>query len=376
MKILVCASEYPPHASGIGNVAERMVVEFEGRGHACTVCSPSGPDIYLGNAGAIQKLGGLGVLYFWEGVRRHFSSRADRWDAVWLHWPMFLGSCPFQRAVCTFHGSYSGFREMAGQMKSPLWVRWYYGFMCATERRYLAQLTPTGCVFTAVSRRAVAELQVQGLSGHDIHYIPVGVDTDSFQPMANKRDVRLPFGIPAEALVLLYVGRLSRPKNLFRLIDAFAELRAQVNRALLLLAGDGELRDSLGRYIAQKGVPDVQLLGFVPHEDLPGLYGAADFFVMSSRYEGQPVALMEAMAVGLAPIVSNIPVMTEVVKESGSGMVVDFDDPGQAGVRMLEYVSGGAASSDGRRAREYVLANMSSASCAEKYLGLFRGAQL
>ena len=372
MKILVCASEYPPHASGIGNVAERMVREFRNRGHTCTVCSPTGPDINLGSSWAIQRLGGLGLIYFWERVRRHFSSGANQWDAVWLHWPTFLGACPFRGAVVTFHGTYRGFRGMARETGSPPWIKGYYNLMSATERRYLARLDSASHVFTAVSRRSVAELRLQGVNASDIEYVPVGVDTDKFRPATARAELRKELGIPLDVMVLLYVGRLSRPKNLFRLIDTFEEARGQLKDALLLMAGSGELQEPLSQYIRERNIPNIRLLGYVPHEELPKVYGAADYFVMSSTYEGQPVALLEAMSAGLPPILSHIPVMAEVVEESGVGIVVDFDDPARASARIADYVSSDVASLHGSMAREYVVTNMSSPMCAERYLDLLR----
>ena len=370
MRILVCAFEYPPEGSGLADVAWRMVKEFEKHGHQCLVCSPSGPDIKLGSALLIKKLGGLGILYFWWCVKRHFASRSPEWDAVWLHWPMFLGQCPFPAAVVTFHGTFRGFYEMARGMRSPWYIRWYYALMKATERRYLRSLDGERHALTAVSQRAAAELSSQGVLRERVTYIPVGVDTDQFQSAGNKARVRAELGIPPEATVLLFVGRLTRPKNLLALADAFAELKKKVEGAVLLIVGKGELEKPLARYIEEKRIPDVRLLGFIPNRELPGVYGCADFFVMSSTYEGQPVVLLEAMACGLPPILSDIPAMRDVVGESGLGLLVDFSDPHRAADRIEEYVSSPKAQQDRLGVRDYVVANMSSAACAEKYLEL------
>jgi 1,2-diacylglycerol 3-alpha-glucosyltransferase len=370
LKILVCASEYPPHASGIGNVAERMVSEFKKRGHVCTVCSPTGPDVRLGSHTLIQRLGGLGLLYFWWRVKRHFAGKAPQWDAVWLHWPMFLGHCPFPGAVVTFHGTYRGFRGMARDMRSPWHVRQYYAFMEMTEKRYLRSLKGEGYVFSAVSPRSVAELGAQGVASDRMTYVPVGVDTEQFHAPGNAAEVRAELGIPPEAMVLLYVGRLSRPKNLFALVDTFAELKKSIKPAVLLIVGKGELERSLARYVERRNISDVRLLGFIPNEELPRIYGCADFFVMSSTYEGQPVVLLEAMAMGVPPILSDIPVMRDIVEESGLGLLVDFSDPDRAARQIEEYVSSSKAEQDRLAVRDYVVSNMSSAVCAERYLQL------
>jgi len=170
--------------------------------------------------------------------------------------------------------------------------------------------------------------------------------------------------------VLLFVGRLSRPKNLFALVDTFTELKKSLKRATLVLVGKGELDKALARHIEEREIPDVRLVGFIPNRELPRVYGCADFFVMSSSYEGQPVVLLEAMACGLPPILSDIPVMRDMVAESGLGLLVDFTHPREAAGRIEEYVSSPKAQQDRLAVRDYVVGNMSSAACAEKYLQL------
>ncbi|MBN2099796.1 MAG: glycosyltransferase family 4 protein [Dehalococcoidia bacterium] len=370
MRILVCVSEYPPHGSGIADVAGRMVKEFGKRGHRCIVCSPTGPDIRLGGQRLINRMAGIGLLLYWWRVRRHFAGKTPEWDAVWLHWPLFPGRCPFPSAVITFHGTYRGFRGMARDMRSPWLVRLYYALMQSAEERCLRSLPIGDHVFSAVSPRSVAELNAQGVGLERVTYVPVGVDTNQFQAAGTRARVRAELGIPPEALVLLYVGRLTRPKNLMALVDAFVELKKEVPGAVLVIVGSGELEGPLARHIDERKTPDVRLLGFIPNHELPQVYGCADFFIMSSTYEGQPVVLLEAMACGLPPILSDIPAMRDVVGDSGLGLLVGFDDPIGAAHQIAEYVSSPKAWQDRVAVRDYVVKNMSSSACAEKYLEL------
>jgi glycosyltransferase involved in cell wall biosynthesis len=353
-----------------------MVREFEKRGHTCTVCSPTGPDIALGSDKMIKRLGGLGLLYFWWRVSRYFQGKAGEWDAVWLHWPMFMAGSPFRRAVITFHGTYRGFKEMATEMRSSLFLKCYYALMNLAERRYLRALNDSNYLLVAVSPRTATELHSHGISADRVTYISVGVDTEQFRPTSDKPQLRSGLDIPVDALVFLYVGRLTVPKNLFRLVDAFGEIKSQLSHSVLLIAGNGELEKPLSRYIAEKKIYDIRLLGFVPHEELPRIYGCADFFIMASKYEGQPVALLEAMASGLPPIVSKIPVMEQLINESKAGLVVDFSDPVEAARQIEAYVASSKAREDRHRVREYVERTMSSSACAERYLELFTRSSL
>ena len=98
---------------------------------------------------------------------------------------------------------------------------------------------------------------------------------------------------------ILTVGRLSPQKNQALLLDAFARLPAD---ARLVILGEGDLRPALERQADELGIADrVRMPGFRLH---PGpVYRSADLFVMSSDFEGYPVAMLEAMHAGL-PIVS------------------------------------------------------------------------
>ncbi len=111
--------------------------------------------------------------------------------------------------------------------------------------------------------------------------------------------------------LLLSVGRLHRVKDHAFLVKACAGLKARGTRTLCLIAGDGPERKSLERLIGKLHLTEeVGLLGHVPHEHLDGHYAMADMVVLTSRSEGIPLVLMEAMAMGkivLAPDITGIP---------------------------------------------------------------------
>jgi glycosyltransferase involved in cell wall biosynthesis len=100
--------------------------------------------------------------------------------------------------------------------------------------------------------------------------------------------------------VFLFVGRLEMPKNPLALIDAFSEMEHK--RCELWLAGDGTLRKEIEQRILHLGLAArVKVLGV--QNDIPSLLRLADCFVMSSSWEGLPLALLEAGAAGL-PVVA------------------------------------------------------------------------
>jgi colanic acid/amylovoran biosynthesis glycosyltransferase len=119
----------------------------------------------------------------------------------------------------------------------------------------------------------------------------------------------------ARPFSLLSVGRLHRVKDYGFLIQACASLRDQGLDFTCSIAGEGPERPALERQIAASRLQEhVCLLGLVPRTDLPAHYRNADLVVMTSRSEGIPVALMEAMAhekLVLAPAITGIPELVE-----------------------------------------------------------------
>ena len=130
-----------------------------------------------------------------------------------------------------------------------------------------------------------------------------------------------------ESLVLLAVGRLHAVKDHAFLVRACAELRNREVQFECLIAGEGPERASLERDIRRCDLEgQIRLLGHVPREQLDSLYDRADVVVLTSRSEGVPLVLMEAMARGkivLAPAITGIPELviagkTGFLYESGS----------------------------------------------------------
>jgi glycosyltransferase involved in cell wall biosynthesis len=122
---------------------------------------------------------------------------------------------------------------------------------------------------------------------------------------------RARYGIADDTTVLLNVGSLSDQKNQQILIHAMAD----IPDAVLVLAGDGPLTTEFER-IAQPLGDRVRMLGRVGIDEIADVYAMADVFVFPSRYEGRPLALLEAATAGLPILASPIPENVEVVGDA------------------------------------------------------------
>ena len=129
------------------------------------------------------------------------------------------------------------------------------------------------------------------------------IDVDRFRfNMKGRNEIRTKYGIE-EKIVVGYSGRLSELKNPVFLVDIFKEFHQLCNNSVLLIAGDGELREVVERRIKEYGLSkDTILAGTV--ENIDDYYMAFDLFIMPSKSEGLGIALVEAQTSGL-PVVTS-----------------------------------------------------------------------
>jgi glycosyltransferase involved in cell wall biosynthesis len=122
------------------------------------------------------------------------------------------------------------------------------------------------------------------------------------------------------------VGNLTVKKDQDTLVAAVARLRRTVPDCRLVLIGGGPREDHLQRLVRRLGLEDaVMMLGV--RDDVPELLPAFDTFAMSSLFEGLSIALLEAMAMGIPPVVTAVGGMPEVVTHGSDGLLVPAGDP-------------------------------------------------
>lgn len=121
---------------------------------------------------------------------------------------------------------------------------------------------------------------------------------------AQAEKIRGELGIDRNTLVVGHVGRFAPTKNHAFLLEIFVEVCRRCPDAALLLVGDGELRASVEERALQMGIKEKVIFTGV-RSDVPELIQAMDIFVFPSIYEGLPVTLIEAQAVGLPCVVSD-----------------------------------------------------------------------
>jgi glycosyltransferase involved in cell wall biosynthesis len=203
--------------------------------------------------------------------------------------------CNISRRIAVQHNPVQTYPKVAK------WVDWMLG----TTAFYSANI-------------AVSQVVVDSVVKYPIQYknklkkIYNGIP--KLEPQNSGEKVRANWSLPANAPLLISVGRLARQKNQATLI----ELLRHLSEAHLLLIGEGELRDSLHKQVTALQLEDkVHFLGEMKSQDVLDLLSVSDVFVFPSLYEAMPMALVEAMSLGLPIVAGDIPAMREVLDDAG-----------------------------------------------------------
>ncbi len=213
-------------------------------------------------------------------------------------------------------------------------------------------------------------IEGEGIDPEKIVVIPNGVDV-KWQISNVKSKSQM------SKLTVGTLGRLTIEKGQGVFVEAISKITANrksliVNRNLhFVLAGDGDLRSELEQQVKDLGLKDrVEFLGFVPEEKKFEVLSSFDIFVFPSLAEGFGIVLIEAMALGLPCVVSDLPVLKEV----GDGAVSFFKvgDSEDLAQKILKLVKDENLRRDfGQKARERVEKEYSLESFFEKYDRLY-----
>ena len=157
-------------------------------------------------------------------------------------------------------------------------------------------------------------------------YNAIGLDVESIK--GDRQWLSETFGIPREALVCLAVGRLVWAKGYEDLLEAMRIVIAEDTSLYCLVIGEGELRASLEEKIRENHLGGrVVLAGYRTREVVLSALKASDIFVMPSRQEGTPIALLEAAAMGVPILASACGGIPEMVSDGEQAILVPPGNP-------------------------------------------------
>ena len=230
----------------------------------------------------------------------------------------------------------------------------------------------------AVSRR-VAESIVKKfkLDCEKVCTIHNGVDLDIYSGINRKKNIRKSLLIEDYEIVLGTIGNLKKVKNQMMLLRSFELILTEEPNVRLIIVGQGFIGDKdnteteLREYIVAKGLEKkVFLLGY--QENVHNILKEIDIFCLTSKMEGLPISLIEAMAAGVPVIGTSVQGIRDVIKNYDNGMVVKDDDiQGLKDAIVLLIRNSQLRSKIAQSARENVIINYSLKECVNKYERLY-----
>jgi glycosyltransferase involved in cell wall biosynthesis len=217
-----------------------------------------------------------------------------------------------------------------------------------------------------------------GLPRDRLVRIPNGVDTSRFHPVDRAERLRLreDLALPLDGPIVLFVGIVHPRKGVDRLVAAWPRVQAQHREAALLLVGPltSQSDGTTSRFVERlSDLEDQHRVHAVGHQDhVVRFYQAADVFVLPSRMEGLPNALLEAMACGLPVICSPLPGVAELLEHDVNGLLIAANEPIALGDAVCALLKDARRSQRLAEAgRQTVMQHYSLDAIADRYIDLY-----
>ena len=217
--------------------------------------------------------------------------------------------------VMTFHTMVDDAAKYYSPIKLPpeTMERLIWMYLRQILKRVDVVVTPTACIGK--------ELESHGARCRNLVTIPTGTDVAKFHPGIPCDEIRRRHGLEGKK-VAIHVGRISYEKELDMVVRAMRRIDG-----VLLVAGKGPAKKDIEDLVDELGLRDkVIFAGFVPDDELPSYYCAADIAVSASKFETQGLSILEAMASGIPVACRNGRAFAEIVHDGVNGYLFDDED--------------------------------------------------
>jgi 1,2-diacylglycerol 3-alpha-glucosyltransferase len=337
MKILIAADTYYPHVNGASYFTQRLAFYLQQRGHRVLVIAPSRTfkNEFYTHETPIQGIRSIPVLihkdfrvslpFLLGSIVEHvIASYAP--DVVHVQGHFFICKAVLKEAkklgLPTVGTNHFMPENLTHYTHLPAFVvSWLQKWGWKWFRDVFEDID----IVTTPTQTAARLLQQIGLK-KEVLPISCGIDRSRFCPSANGNGLRKKYSLPDGKKILLYVGRVDREKNIDIILRGFSRV-VRTSNLHLVIAGRGAEEIRLKRLERSLELHErVTFTGFVPDEDLPGLYAMADCFIIAGTAELQSIVTLEAMASGLPVIGVRAMALPELVNTGANGCLFDPGD--------------------------------------------------
>lgn len=321
MRYALVSETYPPEVNGVALTVQALTSGLRARGHTVQVIRPR-----QGNAGDAEEGQMLmrgaplprypGLRFGLPATRALIAAwKRERPDAVYVatEGPLGWSAVRAARRLCIpvttgLHTRFDEYVQRYGAaFLSPVAFAWMRRFHNAAD----ATVVPTDDLAVFLRRRGF----------RDVRVLHRAVDTQRFDPVRRNPVLRSSWGIDADDLAVMYLGRIAPEKNLDLAVSAFRAIQRQQPRARFVWVGEGPMRATI-----EKANPDFVFAGLRRGEELAQHFASADLFVFPSLTETFGNVTLEAMASGVPTVAFDYGAAHDHLRNGAHGATVKFGD--------------------------------------------------
>jgi glycosyltransferase involved in cell wall biosynthesis len=358
--LLIGLGWFPTTPGGMDRYGYELMQQLAAEGDGLTLCGVGLPETSPQTAITLMNLANPHTrlpqrLWAARQCFRQQRSQIPHPDAINLHFSLYsfplLLDLPWGVPItCTFHGPWA--LEGRAEGEKP----WNVAF-----KRWIEQQVYRRCDRFIVLSHAFGELlqREYGIPEKKIYIIPGGVDIERFQVNLTRQQARQTMGFPLDRPILFTPRRLALRMGIDQLLQALVEVKHQVPDVWLAIAGKGSLRMPLEQKAQELGLQNhVKFLGYVPDEQLPVAYQAADLTIVPSQsLEGFGLILLESLACGTPVLSTPVGGMPEVVRPFQPSLITETPTSEALSNRLIELLTGKIPLPDRTACREYAVSN-------------------
>lgn len=338
MHIVMFTNVYEPVIGGLQRSVATFTEDLRAAGHEVLIVtlSFSGARTSTESIIRLPSIKGVAGTKFAAKlpVPAGLSERLDDFapDIIHSHHPFMLGDTALRVArkrrlplIFTHHTLYERYAYLF--RSDSAWLE-RFAQEIATEYANLCNLViaPTHSIEELIRARGV---QVP------IEVIPTGIDVDSFS-RGRRKKFRETYGIPPDAFVLGYLGRVVQAKNMDFITRATIPFLIAHPDAWFLLVGEGDAEEAVMQAFREAGVADrVTSTGSLTGRPVTDAYAAMDVFTFASKTETQGIVLIECLCAGVPVVALDARGTRDIVQHDRSGIILDGDASPEAFAQVL-----------------------------------------
>lgn len=373
MRIALLTDIYKPFANGVVHHVALLKQCLESWGETVYLFVPSAKG-YKDDEPNVIRIPGIPLAdtgyHLSLGLDRRSRKLLRNMDVLHVHHPFVSGSFGLYYA-----NRYDIPLVFTNHTRYDLYVKQYLRLLPSAVsetalQTYFHSFSQRCSALVAPSESVADIMRSWGVQGKVV-VIPNGIDIKRFTN-PTRRITKADLGLPEDAVVALYVGRLSGEKSLDRLLRLFRYVAAEYPPVYLVLVGEGPEMESLQALAAELEIQErVRFTGGVCYEEVPAYLAAGDFFVSTSLSEVHPLTFIEAAAAGLPALGIRSPGVADIIIDGVTGLIAENNDL-SFGLRFLRLAQDSALRQCMRQAAMEQSRALSVENNARRLLELYR----